>query len=166
MKPSVIFYKEGQHMKKRKVLKKGEWTNVIIEHFFAEYQLPCAYSFKRNKVRVNENSCSNFLYAEGKCKECKAPILITAENEPNYPKSLNLIIKTVDTRGLHHHQKFSVTGSRRSQISEALLHTAPSNWRNEEARKRMKFEESEPPTLPSILVCRTICQEAKKKKTV
>ena len=164
MEPSLIFYKEGQCMKRRKVLKKGEWTNIITQNFYNEYLLPCAYSFKRNKVSVSENSQNFFFYAEGWCKECKAPILVTAERKPEFSEPLKLTIKAIDTRNIHHHLKFAVSGSRRSQISNELLHTAPSNWRREEARKKMKFGQSEPPILPSLAVCRTIRQEAKKKE--
>lgn len=49
-------------------------------------------------------------------------------------------------------------------MAKELLCTAPSNWRRERARKIMQFGENEPPTLPSISVCRTIRQEAKKKE--
>lgn len=76
---------------------------------------------------------------------------------------MNLIIKTRDTRNIKHHKKVSIKGAYRSQIGEQLLHTAPSNWRRQEAENKMEFGDSEPPTLPSISVCRNIRQEAKKK---
>ena len=164
MKPSLVIQKEGSCKKRRRVLRKGAWTNILNDNFYKEYELPCAYSFKRNKVRVIRDLRKPFFFAEGHCKECKLPITVTAQNEPSYPDSLELIIKATDTRGVPHHKKVCVVGSRRSEIAKELLNTAPSNWRREKARKLMKFGQSEPPTLPSLSVCRKIRSEAKSKE--
>lgn len=105
MAPSTKLYNEGHGVKRRKVLKKGAWKNIILDEFMQAYPQQCAFSFKRNKVRVDESDTGTFLFVEGYCTECKARIFITAEKEPVYPNPLQLQIRTVNTKNMPHNKK-------------------------------------------------------------
>lgn len=84
IEPEEMSYKrkrEGSHktgVRRFVQLKPGLWTNIFANEIAKHDEIPCTWTFRRNKCYL---SGSSFLVFEAKCKMCKA-ILAGSMNEP------------------------------------------------------------------------------------
>ncbi|CAH2303067.1 Hypothetical predicted protein [Pelobates cultripes] len=160
IEPKTVIYNEGNCKKRRKVLKQNTWTATIADVLYKQHGIPCAFSFKRNKVRIGEDKTRKFITANGHCTECKAVVHISAEQEPDLGNPLILHVRAPDTRPIPHLKKNQLRGEKRRKLGEEMLKTLPSNWRREKLDSEITFGEKEPPNMPSLRICQDARQEA------
>jgi len=103
--PKPVIYKEHSRYnstRKYSVLQRG-WTDVISKLCWAKTKIPCVYTFKRAKVYESESD--TYITIFGKCKDCGAPFRAHCLKKPEVRNSLQLFVKTIDTRGIPHEKK-------------------------------------------------------------
>lgn len=160
IKPRIVDYKRGSNVRAYTVLKQNTWSDVINDHFLAEYRFPCNFVYKRCKVRNDMQNSRFFLQFNAICKDCNNILSGWSEKEPLAECPLELKIEVNDTRNrpLEHITKRQLRGTKRTKIGNELSKDLASNWRRNETRN-MTFGSISPPNLYHENVLRKAKQE-------
>lgn len=119
------------------------------------------YTFKRAKVYESESDA--YITIFGKCKDCGALLRAYCLKKPEVGNSLQLFVKTIDTRGIPHEKKRALKYIERAKIQKEFLYKKAILWRREKT-KEMDYGDPESSHLYTDDVLRKACQEDKDKE--
>lgn len=142
-------------------LQPGTWTNIIALALWAQFRMPCAFIFKKARVRKAEDEQSYLINFAGICKSkvCSNTIKSLGEKKPN-EEDITFAIETRDTRyDKHEIVKRPFNRKRRQEAFHALKTEGSEKYRKYEARQLMLPGDVEPPILPSSDVLRQAKKE-------
>lgn len=148
--------------RKKHVLTKGVWTNIISIALWKQHKFPCAFVFKRADVHLTSDESLYSLKIQGSCKSkiCGNKIDIYGEKHIN-DNGLHLQVKTCDVRNIFHETVTRpLNGKLRSKLQDDLKAKGCKNWQKEQAQLYMKDGDIVPPFIPNDAVLRN----AKKEK--
>jgi len=146
---------------------KNGWTHILSELIFLQEKLPCAYSFKSQKViHANDyNAIDYIVKINGICSDhnCKAQIygqgLFQFINDDNI--SLEFVI--LNTTDLLHSKNRFVSGTRRMSFKKHFKHKKADIFRSE-LIKKYKYDDQIGPLVPYNNVITGVRFEAKNEE--
>lgn len=144
-----IRQKYGQKGRRYMTLPPGKWTHIFAEKIWQQVKLPCAFTFKRAKIFVN-NDAKCYAKFKGKCKECDAQLTGILFSKPTKASDavFNCTLIGFSTEIIHKKKRQLKFSQRKKIASELVDANKDANvWRNEEANRLMEFGDSVPPIL-------------------
>lgn len=163
------------------ILPPGVWADIVADEFHKQYQLPCAFSFKKHTVSQRKNQQESAteieeypeddntpyitILASCKSDKCNNKLFATAKNKPITGADLWLEVKCVDTRLKPHEDiKRQLRFHKRQEIGKIVLREGAANTRRQIAKEVQNLGEFPAPILYKNDVLRKVLQEAKDKE--
>lgn len=110
---------EGSHttgVRKYIILEEGLWSGIVAQEISKHKDVPCVWSFKRNRVYLSGNKHVEF---EGKCNTCKAVLVGTIKEKPKEDEPVKINIEIFDIV-LERHEKEAKKVKLTSKAAEKL----------------------------------------------
>lgn len=150
--------------RKKYILTKGVWTNIISIALGKQHKFLCAFVFKRADVHLTSDGSLYSLKIQGSCKSkiYSNKINLYGEKYINN-KGLHLRVKTCDVRNIFHETVTRpLNGKLRSKVQDDLKTKGCKIWQREQVQlyMDMKDDDAVPPFIPND----TVLRNAKKRK--
>lgn len=149
------------------VLQPG-WTDLVLDKIWLQYPLACSFPMHSHKFFTRPGF--PYLKFEGRCNECKAPIVGKIIQKPDqFPYVVQ--IETFNTSGIVHTRMRQLRHQKRIDVREQVRHLKPLKFRHLQANDHldddgnMKHDSSSRPDLNSTVVINKLRQEVKKNDT-
>ncbi|XP_029674443.1 uncharacterized protein LOC115242353 [Formica exsecta] len=146
---------------------KNGWTHILSELIFLQEKLPCAYSFKNQKViHANCYATDYIVKINGFCSDhnCKAQIYGQGLFQFTNDDDISLEFVTLNTKDLLHSKKRYVSGIRKTSFKKHLKHKKADVFRSELIRKYHKYGDQIGPLVPNNNVINGVRFEAKNEE--
>lgn len=159
IRPNDVWYKcsDGKRSsRKYKIFSPNRWTPIIAENFYLHTKLTCCLSFKRAKI-YESGEC--YAISKATCSDCGSRLSVTIENEPKENSKVLLLCTYIgEYLNCHTNMKRRQIGRIRDMSVAALKYTnvTANEFRKEQARLRMNFNDKEPSDLPSSNALRVL----------
>lgn len=136
----------------------NNWAPLLNDVLWEELRLPCVWSFKRARHRIND------IFCEGNCSVCNAHLSVTCNHGCN---ELQVVIKNYHEETVHPpNKKRRMRKAKRAEISDMLEKDSSYSVRSKLANELMNFGDREPPHLPTLNTMRIIKHESNVKEAL